>query len=123
MLAGAFVYLDADGAVCALNAVSELASYDPLHPDLPLSESRMIQFAHPLPLPEAAQLHLGSRLKPVTLASLLKHGAEFFAWILPGEALPGIQHASEGGAFAYVFKEKGLSGIPGTRAIYFPVAT
>lgn len=122
-LAGAFVYFDEGGRVCAINAVSELAYSDASQLDQPLSESRMIQFAQPIPLPESAQVHLGSRLKPVTLASLLAHGAEFFVWILPGERLPGVQHPPEGGAFAYIFKEEGLSGIPGARAIYFPVAT
>ena len=123
-LTGAFVYLDSHERVCAINAVSELAlTYDSSEPSATLSESCMIQFAQPLPLPEAAQRHLGSRLQPVTLAWLLAHGAEYFAWILPGEALPGVQNPPEGGAFAYVFKEESLSGIAGTRAIYFPVAT
>jgi len=124
-LTGAFVYFDGAGSICAINAVSDLAVFDPLRPELPLSEERMIQFSKPIPLPESAQLALGaqSRLKPVTLASLILKGAEFFAWILPGETLPGLQHPAEGGAFAYTFKKEGvLAGAPGCRAIYYEVA-
>ncbi len=124
-LTGAFVYLDAAGEIAALNAVSDLPLVDPLAtPDETLmSETRLITFAKPLPLPDRACTSLGKRLKPVTFAKLLAQGAQFFAWILPHEELPGLQRAPEGGAFAYVFRDAESSGMEGHRAIYFPVAT
>ena len=64
---------------------------------------------------------LGPRMRPVTLAALVNRGALLFAWIHPGETLPGLDDAPESGAFAYVMKE-GMSGFPNSDAIYFPVA-
>ena len=122
-LAGAFIYFDAAGQVCQVNAISELATVAQTEKSFDLDDPMLIQFTKPVALPAQAQLHLGTRLKPVTLASLLSKGAILFGWILPGERLPGLQNSPEGGAFVYVFKNDDLSGIPGARAIYFPVAT
>ena len=65
----------------------------------------MLQFCPPQPLPEATVKALAEkrRLKPVTLAYLLAKGAEKFAWICPGESLPGLAKVPQAGAFAYVF--------------------
>ena len=89
----------------------------------------------PLPAATHAALAKANRLKPVTLAALIDQGAERFAWTLhptphtphpaprgsvrtwicmcmhrfawinPGESLPGLAEVPEAGAFAYTFKK------------------
>jgi len=128
VLCGAFVYFDSQGGVCAINAVSEFFEADAMHPEHAPEAEQMLQFSAPMPLPESVIAALGSRLQPVTLAALLSRGAEVFAWMLPGEALPGLQSPPKSGGFAYVFNEEsvGVEGslpFAGKRGVYFPIAS
>jgi len=111
----------------------------------------MLQFEVPRPLPAAATEFLiaNKRFRPVTLAALLHKGAQFFAWIKPGEVLPGMGHGMSGsmsadtehgtptlsplaptsigagpapaayGAFAYLFHD--LEAPASEQDCYFPV--
>eukprot|EP00321_Phaeocystis_globosa_P008645 CAMPEP_0118847456 /NCGR_PEP_ID=MMETSP1162-20130426/92975_1 /TAXON_ID=33656 /ORGANISM="Phaeocystis Sp, Strain CCMP2710" /LENGTH=759 /DNA_ID=CAMNT_0006779647 /DNA_START=476 /DNA_END=2755 /DNA_ORIENTATION=- len=86
--------------------------------------ARVLQFEAPLPLPRAAQRALGDRLRPVTLAALLERGARRFAFITPGEELPGMV-APLAGAFAYILDTTSDECDERWRAAggcYFPVA-
>jgi len=77
---------------------------------------KLLQFAAPLPFPREARAAFESagRWHPVTLAALLAQGAESFAWVNPGEPLPGFEQTPPPSAFAYTLKGGG--------SVYFPVA-
>ena len=130
-LAGGFVYFDADGAVCAINAVSSLVNEE--EPSAAATDGAssssspsvgagsMLQFGSPLPLDPRTKRALGSRLRSVTLAPLLARGATHFAFITPSDELPGLSRAPRGGAFAYLLSRESPT-LPGCTACYFPVA-
>ena len=126
-LAGGFVYFDADGEVCGVNAILG-QSHDLYGADHYESEkyksvrkkAHLLQFALPAPLPAATARALmapgARRMQPVTLEALSDRGALEFAWICPGEKLDGMKGGVPGGAFAYLMKE-------GCENVYFPVAS
>ena len=83
------------------------------------------------------------RLQAVTVASLMAKGARSYAWLNPGEKLPGMSQPLVAGAFAYTFEpgasklgagrlEAGLAGLGGEafedyfpqkhEGCYFPIA-
>lgn len=128
-LAGGFLYFDASGALCAVNAISNVldaSQEDDLNPDGSAltagtgHASNLLQFAAPLPLTDAAVAELRDRMHPVTLAALLSTGATRFAWIRPSEALTGMARPPPAGAFAYVFSEGAcpLGGYKGNHVGY-----
>ena len=118
-LAGAFVYFDEAGLICAVNAVRALL--DEYADAADYHATSILQFAAPLPLPDSAVKALQGRTRPVTFATLLSLGATHFAWLKPSETLPGLQILPPSGAFAYLFKA-GACPIEGYRACYYCVA-
>mmetsp|Transcript_10557 Transcript_10557/g.24558 ORF Transcript_10557/g.24558 Transcript_10557/m.24558 type:complete len:688 (+) Transcript_10557:264-2327(+) len=117
VLAGAFAYFDKDRQLCGISAVSNLLDGDPSSSNPTDSAGvKLLQFAAPLPFPREARAAFESagRWHPVTLAALLAQGAESFAWVNPGEPLPGFEQTPPPSAFAYTLKGGG--------SVYFPVA-
>ena len=111
-MAGSFVYFDAAGAVCAVNAVTSFMDDEAEEPEAHTQPQPqpLVQFCPPVPLPEESYqaLEASGRLRPVTMAALLDKGAYAFAWIKPGEQLVGLTAVPKAGAFAYVFRPSTL---------------
>ena len=89
----------------------------------------MLQFDPPVRLPAEAAAALGSRLQRVTLQMLTRKGCQQFAFIKPGERLPGfacpdgsVSAADDApypprfGAFCYIF-----GGLDDGDNCYFPI--
>ena len=108
-------------------------------PDVTGRRVQMLQFGPPEALPAVAVLglHEQGRLCPVTLAALLHKGARYFAWIKPGEILPGMRPALEEGAsptqdaalpapygaFAYVWGDDNGVPVATDADVFFPITT
>ena len=141
---GAFVYFDVRGRVCKVNPLASVGFDAQAHSEAAGAAAtgrrvQMLQFGPPEALPAAAVLGLQEqgRLCPVTLAALLHKGARYFAWIKPGEILPGMRPALEEGAsptqdaalpapygaFAYVWGDDNGVPVATDADVFFPITT
>eukprot|EP01062_Namystynia_karyoxenos_P073548 TRINITY_DN70346_c0_g1_i1.p1 TRINITY_DN70346_c0_g1~~TRINITY_DN70346_c0_g1_i1.p1 ORF type:complete len:1429 (+),score=244.84 TRINITY_DN70346_c0_g1_i1:113-4288(+) len=106
-LLGGFIYLDADGGVCGANAITS---------------GEQIHFDGPFPWRQeyTEQLRADGRIVPITLKAFREAGAQFFAYLTPGETLGGFNglpawRISRNGGFVY------LMGDPQTVTVGSPV--